>query len=186
MANQQYDDDELAPFQTTSYKPGEKKSIQKYQTLNTNDNLSQGSGPSDDSHCVVISQIALEVAGCSDIILDLSIPEALQTIKDKPFMIKKGMEYRMKVLFKIQHDVVSSLKYLQVVKRCGIQVDKTKEMIGSYGPASEPYEKKFMIEEAPTGMLAHSHYEVKSKFVDDDNVMHIEWNWSFDIKKDWE
>ena len=26
---------------------------------------------------------------------------------------------------------------------------------------------------------------LQSKFVDDDNVTHMEWNWSFDIKKDW-
>ncbi|RUS26660.1 immunoglobulin E-set [Jimgerdemannia flammicorona] len=190
MTNQQYNDDELAPSQTTK-----KKSIQEYQTLDTNNeslqkwkaslSLSQSSGPFDDPHHVIISQIALKVAGHSDIILDLSMPETLQTVKDKPFTIKEGVEYRMKVLFKIQHDVVSSLKYLQVVKRHGIQVDKTEEMIGSYGSAPEPYEKKFIIEEMPAGMLAHGHYEAKSKFVDDNNVMHIEWNWSFDIKKDW-
>lgn len=48
----------------------------------------------------------------------------------------------MKVKFIIQHDLVCGLKYLQVVKRKGITVDKTEEMIGSYGPAGEPYEKK--------------------------------------------
>jgi Rho GDP-dissociation inhibitor len=191
-----HEDDEFAPSQTAGYKPGEKKSIQEYQTLDANDEslqkwkaslgLGQGSGPSDDPRRVVISQIALEVAGRSDVVLDLSTPEALQTVKDKPFTIKEGVEYRMKVLFMIQHDVVSGLKYLQVVKRRGIRVDKTEEMIGSYGPAPEPYEKKFMVEEAPAGMLARGHYEAKSKFVDDDNVTHIEWNWSFDIKKDWE
>lgn len=31
------DDDELAPTQTTGYKPGEKKSVQEYQTLDAND-----------------------------------------------------------------------------------------------------------------------------------------------------
>ncbi|RUO96583.1 immunoglobulin E-set [Jimgerdemannia flammicorona] len=187
MANQQHDDDELAPSQTAGYKPREKKSIQEYQTLYTNDESlqNQGSGPSDDPYHIIISQIALEVASHLDIILDLSTPEALQTVKDKPFTIKEGVEYRMKVLFKIQHDVVSSLKYLQVIKRHGIWIDKTEEMIGSYGPMPEPY-KKFMVKEVPTGMLARGHYEAKSKFVDDDNVMHIEWNWSFDIKKNWE
>ena len=40
-------------------------------------------------------------------------------------------------------------------------VDKTEEMIGSYGPAAEAYEKKFQLEEAPSGMLARGHYEAK-------------------------
>lgn len=63
--------------------------------------------------------------------------------------------------YRIQHEVVSGLKYLQVVKRKGIRVDKTEEMIGSYGPNVEPYEKKFQLEEAPSGMLARGHYEAK-------------------------
>lgn len=64
-------------------------------------------------------------------------------------------------------------------------VDKTEEMIGSYGPSPDAYEKKFQPEEAPSGMLLRGHYEAKSKFVDDDGVTHIQWDWSFDIKKDW-
>lgn len=40
-------------------------------------------------------------------------------------------------------------------------VDKTEEMIGSYGPAADSYEKKFQLEEAPSGMLARGHYEAK-------------------------
>jgi hypothetical protein len=52
---------------------------------------------------------------------------------------------------RIQHDVVSGLKYLHVVKRSGIKgtslptrvvltifftVDKMEEMVGSYGPSA--------------------------------------------------
>jgi hypothetical protein len=40
-------------------------------------------------------------------------------------------------------------------------VDKTEEMIGSYGPNAEAYEKKFQVEEAPSGMLARGHYDAK-------------------------
>lgn len=42
-------------------------------------------------------------------------------------------------------------------------VDKTEEMIGSYGPSAEAYEKKFLAEEAPSGMLARGHYDAKVK-----------------------
>ncbi|KAG0789619.1 hypothetical protein G6F22_006652 [Rhizopus arrhizus] len=133
---------------------------------------------------VVVEHIALEIEGREDVIVDLSSPEAVEQAKNIPFTIKEGAEYRMKVKFRVQHDVVSGLKYLQVVKRKGIRVDKTEEMIGSYGPSADPYEKKFLPEEAPSGMLARGHYEAKSKFIDDDNVTHMEWTWSFDIKKD--
>ncbi|RUS15220.1 immunoglobulin E-set [Endogone sp. FLAS-F59071] len=233
-----HEDDEFAPSQTAGYKPGEKKSLQEYQTLDANDESlqkwkaslglgqvaaastpsnhcvsvdSHNPGPADDPRRVVVEKIALEVVEREDVVLDLSTPELLKGLKDNPFTIKEGVEYRIKVKFRIQHEVVAGLKYLQVVKRHGIRgafglgledlstytllctayflhgsaVDKSEEMIGSYGPSTEPYEKKFMVEEAPAGMLARGHYEAKSKFVDDDNVTHMEWNWSFDIKKDW-
>ncbi|KAI8580160.1 hypothetical protein K450DRAFT_238457 [Umbelopsis ramanniana AG] len=190
-----HEEDELAPTQTAGYKVGEKKSLQEYETLDANDEslkkwkaslgLGQAAAPTDDPRRVVVLGIALEVAGRTDVTVDLSTPNALEQARSHPFTIKEGVEYRMKVKFRIQHDVVSGLKYLQVVKRKGLRVDKTEEMIGSYGPNAEPYEKKFQTEEAPSGMLARGHYEAKSKFVDDDNVTHMEWNWSFDIKKDW-
>ncbi|KAF9322864.1 hypothetical protein BG006_001989, partial [Podila minutissima] len=144
----------------------------------------------DDPHNVVVVQLALEVAGRPDVILDLTKSEA--ELKDHSFTIKEGVEYRLKVLFKVQHEVVSGLKYMQVVKR---KVDKSEEMIGSYAAQAAPYEKKasqgswmdafFLSEEAPSGMLARGHYEAKSKFVDDDGTTHKEWSWAFDIKKDW-
>ena len=40
-------------------------------------------------------------------------------------------------------------------------------------------------ETAPSGMLGRGHYTALSKFVDDDNQTHLQFKWSFDIKKDW-
>lgn len=40
-------------------------------------------------------------------------------------------------------------------------------------------------EEAPSGMLARGHYNVRSRFVDDDGHIHLEFQWSFDIAKEW-
>ncbi|KAI7878341.1 E set domain-containing protein [Lichtheimia hyalospora FSU 10163] len=189
-----HEDEDLAPSQTAGYKPGEKKSLQEYHSLDAQDESlkkwkeSLGlkvSAPTDDSRRVVVEYIALEVQDREDVKIDLSTPDAIEKAKSTPFTIKEGVEYRMKVRFRVQHEVVSGLKYLQVVKRKGVRVDKTEEMIGSYGPAADAYEKKFQLEEAPSGMLARGHYDARSKFVDDDGVTHVEWNWSFDIKKDW-
>ena len=195
MSGQQNEDD-LAPTMTPGYKPGEKKTLEEYAQLDQNDeslkkwkeSLGIGAGTAADSsdpRKVIVLQLAMDVQGRPDVVLDLSTPEAVQTSSKSPITIKEGVEYRMKILFKIQHDVVSGLKYLQAVKRMGVRVDKTEEMIGSYGPRAEPYERKFALEEAPSGMLARGHYDVKSKFIDDDGNVHMEWDWSFDIKKDW-
>jgi len=191
----EHEEDDFAPSTTAGYKVGEKKTIDEYANLDANDEslkkwkeslgIHKAAGPADDPRRVVIIKLALEVSGRPDVVLDLSTLDALEHSKSTPFTIKEGVEYRMKVTFRVQHDVISGLKYLQVVKRKGVRVDKTEEMIGSYGPQEVPYEKKFLAEEAPSGMLARGHYEAKSKFVDDDKVTHLEWSWSFDIKKDW-
>jgi len=61
-------------------------------------------------------------------------------------------------------------------------------MIGSYVPNTEEtphYVKRFADEDAPSGMLARGHYNAVSTFVDDDKHKHLEFEWSFDIAKDW-
>jgi len=129
-----------------------------------------------------------EVEGRPDITIDVSEPGALETLKNKPFTIKEGCRYQMKAVFVVQHEVLSGLKYVQALKRKGIRVGKDQEMIGSYPPNSTDkptYTKKFAPEEAPSGMLARGHYEAVSKFIDDDNHTHLQFEWSFDITKDW-
>jgi hypothetical protein len=50
----------------------------------------------------------------------------------------------MKAQFKVQHEILAGLKYLQKVTRMGVS-NKMQEMMGSYGPSTEEkpfYEKK--------------------------------------------
>jgi Rho GDP-dissociation inhibitor len=58
---------------------------------------------------------------CFPVLVLIFFLEAIDQAKNAPFTIKEGVEYRMKVKFRVQHDVVSGLKYLQVVKRKGIR-----------------------------------------------------------------
>ena len=67
-----------------------------------------------------------------------------------------------------------------------MSVDKTQHMVGSYGPKTEAHAYVTPLEEAPKGMVSRGHYTVKSKFTDDDKNIYLEWEWSFDIKKEWE
>jgi len=192
-------EDELAPEATEGFKVGEKKTIDEYQQLDANDeslrkwkeSLGLGAGntisdPNDPRTCIILS-LGLEVEGRPDITIDLSQPGSVETLKSKPFTIKEGAQYRMKVKFKVQNQILSGLKYLQVVKRHGLS-QKEQEMLGSYGPntTDKPfYEKKFHPEEAPSGMLVRGKYTATSKFVDDDNHTHLKFEWSLEIKKDW-
>lgn len=136
----------------------------------------------------ISSQRNQEVDGRPDIVIDVSAPGAAESLKSKPFIIKEGTTYRMKATFVVQHEVLSGLKYVQQVKRKGIPVGKDQEMIGSFPPNTtdrRTHSKSFAPEEAPSGMLVRGKYEAVSKFVDDDNVTHLKFEWSFEIAKDW-
>ncbi|KAK4544458.1 hypothetical protein LTR36_004349 [Oleoguttula mirabilis] len=191
--------DELEPEHTEGFKVGEKKTIDEYQQLDQNDeslrkwkeSLGIGSGktlsdPNDPRKCIILS-LGLEVQGRPDIIIDLSKPGSLEDLNKHPFTIKEGSTFRMKARFKVQHQILSGMKYVQVVSRMGVK-NKMQEMIGSYSPntTDKPeFEKRFESETAPSGMIGRGHYEAVSKFVDDDQQTHLQFKWSFDIKKDW-
>ena len=40
-------------------------------------------------------------------------------------------------------------------------------------------------ENAPSGMIARGEYKAHCKFLDDDKTKWLEWDWAFNIKKDW-
>ncbi|KAF2273564.1 E set domain-containing protein [Westerdykella ornata] len=190
-------DEELKPEQTAGFKVGQQRTIEELKELDKNDesvrkwkeSLIGGgdlSDPNDPRKCIILS-LGLEVQGRPDIIIDLKDPSSLETLKTKPFTIKEGAEFRMKVTFKVQHQILSGLKYLQVVKRAGLS-QKHQEMIGSYGPNTKDkpfYEKKFEPDTAPSGMLGRGKYKAVSKFIDDDNETHLQFEWAFNVEKDW-
>ncbi|KAF7981646.1 hypothetical protein HWV62_32750 [Athelia sp. TMB] len=110
-----------------------------------------------------------------------------QTASDV-FTIKEGVEYNVTITFKVNHSIISGVRYIQVVKRGGIRVDKLEQMLGSYGPTPDgkPYTKVFDPEESPSGMLARSGtYNVRSRVLDDDGEVYADWTWSFKLAKEW-
>ena len=68
--------------------------------------------------------------GRSDIIIDLTKPGSLEELNKHPFTIKEGATFRMKARFKVQHQILSGMKYIQVVSRLGVK-NKMQEMIVS-------------------------------------------------------
>ena len=57
-----------------------------------------------------------------------------------------------------------------------------EEMLGSYAPG-QFHEKKFPLEEAPSGILARGKYEARSKFTDDDGKSYLDFTWSFEVPR---
>ncbi|KAF0308549.1 Rho GDP-dissociation inhibitor 2 [Amphibalanus amphitrite] len=132
---------------------------------------------------VIVRRLALVVEGRDDVVLDLS--GDLETLKSQTITIKEGIQYRLRIEFHVQRDIVTGLRYTQKTYRKGIQVDKMNQMLGSYGPRKEVHTHLTPMEDAPSGMLARGTYHVKSVFCDDDKNEYLKWEWSFEIKKDW-
>jgi len=196
-----HNEQDLLPDQTEGFKVAEKKTLDEYHQMDAGDESLQRykeslglggrgkdlSDPSDPRVCVILS-LTMDSEGRPPVTIDLSTKGAEHTLKDKPFKIKEGAKFNMTAKFKVQHEVLSGLQYVQIVKRKGIRISKDQEMIGSYAPNTEKqphYTKRFADEDAPSGMLARGHYTAVSTFVDDDKHKHLEFEWSFDIAKDW-
>ncbi|GAA5984093.1 hypothetical protein JCM10908_006048 [Rhodotorula pacifica] len=189
-------DADLAPTATEGYKVGQAKTLDELQQLDAEDEslarwkASLGLGakvaaPNAGPNVEVLSLSLHSPTRPQPIVLDLAQPEKLKALKKDPVVIKEGVEYSVELSFKV-NNLVSGLKYLQVVRRMGANVDKLESMIGSYGPAAEPITKRFVSEEAPTGMLARSgSYTVRSRIIDDDGKVYADFEWTFKLAKEW-
>jgi len=189
-------DDELAPTITPGYKPGEIKSMEEYHQLDAEDESlqkwkaslgvtgqpSSASGP----NVIVKSLSLLSETRSEPLTFDLTDEKILGSLKSTPITIKEGVEYSVAISFEIKHTIVTGLKYLQVIKRAGLKVDKMEEMLGSYGPNEKPYTKVFPPEESPSGVIARSgSYNARSRIVDDDGSVYVDFSWTFKLAKEW-
>ena len=132
---------------------------------------------------VLLKAMHFKPADRDPISLDLSKTN-LQELKKSSILVKEGCKYKIQINFKVQRDIVSGLRYRQSSFRKGIRVENSSIMMGSYGPKDL---HTFCTQEdtAPSGMIARGSYNVKSKFIDDDNNTVLEWEWVFEIKKEW-
>ncbi|NXU57332.1 GDIR3 inhibitor, partial [Turnix velox] len=110
----------------------------------------------------------------------------LELLRGRAFVLKEGVDYRVKVSFKVNREIVCGLRCLHLTYRRGRPVDRDVFMVGSYAPRAEEYEVVTPAEEAPRGWLARGCYRVRSLVTDDDKTEHLSWEWGLCIKKAWE
>lgn len=187
--------DNEAPEETPGYQAPAQKSLDDIQNLDADDEslvkykqtllagVDPDAAPADDPRRVVVKSMAFVVDGRDDVVLDLM--GDLGALKERSLIVKEGIEFRLQLTFRVQHEIVSGLKYHHTISRKGITVDKQSYMVGSYPPKAESHTFTCPADEAPKGMMARGNYKIKSKFIDDDKNVHLAWEWSMDIKKDW-
>ncbi|GMM30607.1 Rdi1 protein [Martiniozyma asiatica (nom. inval.)] len=195
------DDFDLQPEEVPGFKVGAKRTVDEYAKLDANDeslnkwkrSLGLNTGnplsviPGDERKVVILS-MTLTIQGENPVVVDLSNANDYDALKAKKihFKIKEKSIYQLTVKFKVQHEIITGLKYLQGVKKAAITVDKLEEPMGSFAPNTEDkqfYEKVFDEVEAPSGFIARGSYSAVSKFIDDDKVTHLIVPWSFQITK---
>ena len=120
-----------------------------------------------------------------DIIRQVDTPEKVALLEKEPISIKEGTKYQFIVTYRVQHDIVPALHFVNTIKKTMVTVDQQNTMMGSYAPRAEPYTYKSQAQYAPSGMLARGAFKANTKFVDDDGFSHLELNYSLVIKKDW-
>ncbi|ODM99316.1 Rho GDP-dissociation inhibitor 1 [Orchesella cincta] len=136
-----------------------------------------------DPRKVIVKKLALVVEGMADKELDLT--GDLTKLKEQKFKIKEGVQYKIRIDFIVQREIVHGLKYVQKTYRKGIPVDTMTHMVGSYGPKVEIQSYTTPQEEAPSGLLYRGDYSISSNFTDDDKNVHLKWEWKNEICKDW-
>lgn len=136
-----------------------------------------------DPRRVIVQSLQLVVDGRPDVTIDLT---DINNVKGKKFVMKEGCQYRLRINFYVQREIVAGLKYVQKVQRMTVQLDKATQMVGSYPPSEKIHSYLTPVEESPSGMMARGTYNIRSLFTDDDQNEHLKWEWVLEIKKDWE
>lgn len=131
---------------------------------------------------VKIVSLTIICSGRPDIILPIPFTS---DAKKSIFTLKEGSQYRLKFSFTVSNNIVSGLKYTNVVWKTGIRVDKTKIMLGTYSPRQEPYTYELEEETTPSGLFARGTYSASTKFVDDDGKCYLDTSYHFEIQKSW-
>mmetsp|Transcript_19687 Transcript_19687/g.58689 ORF Transcript_19687/g.58689 Transcript_19687/m.58689 type:complete len:199 (+) Transcript_19687:24-620(+) len=196
-------DAEPDEVEDTGYKAPAQKSVAEMTELDKDDEAlnrwkaqllggAKGGGegpPVTVQRMVVVGPDKLDLKGPPkelSLILDDEARVASYKEKAAAFTFQEAADYCIKVEFTVNKEVVSGLKLINKVKRKGIKVDTQNFMFGSYGAKEEGQCAYSSVQDVPKGMLARGFYTVNSKFIDDDKMIHAEWDWCFHIKKTWE
>jgi len=163
----------------------EDESLRKYKEALLGQASKEAFAPKDDPRRVVITELRVTCEGRpgGDIIYNLETKESLEKLKDQPFTLMEGCNYKISVTFRVQHEIVSGLKYSNVVSRLALKA-RDETMIGSFAPQKDTYKVTFPRngwETAPKGMVSRGKYKAKTQFIDDDKQVHLEYEYASEI-----
>ena len=107
-------------------------------------------------------------------------------LKKTGVSIKEGSEYKFRLSFRVQHEILPGLKYVNRLKRMGMKTAADELVIGSYAPQTEPHVFEFPRHDwidAPKGMMYRGAYTASDRFVDGDGRTHLEYDYPVKVTK---
>lgn len=134
-----------------------------------------------DPRTILFDSFILEPTGENHVKLD---PNTLSKDNDSAFTLKENGEFRLRIKFRVQREIVLGLKKQMKVYRKGVRVSSEQVTMGSFAPGKE-HDFAFDLEDAPGGFLARGTYTAQVIFIDDDKNNHLQFDYKFKIGKAW-
>ncbi|ANB12737.1 Rdi1p [Sugiyamaella lignohabitans] len=180
-----------------------KKAIEEYITLDAEDeslvrwkkslglnvdnyNGVNSIGDPTDKRKLVVVHIKVAVEGRDPVFLNTENESEIKNFGKNPVAAIEHAKFKITIRFRIQHEILTGLRYYQTAKRGGITMSKTDHTLGAYPPNTpdKPYYEVSLPEgEAPGGLLARGSYSCSTTFYDDDKVSHLTIPWKLMIVK---
>ncbi|KAL4081757.1 immunoglobulin E-set [Scleroderma yunnanense] len=122
------DQDDLMPSTTPGYKPSAAKTTDEYAKLDAGDEslnrwkASLGIVPgttTGDATGPKLTVLTLELLSPTlpadkKLAFDLTNPATIADIKKNPVIIKEGIEYNVRITFRVNHSIISGVRYIQL------------------------------------------------------------------------
>jgi len=144
--------------------------------------------PENDPRRVVISEFQIIFRDHDvPVVINVESPEELEAAKNNSMIVKEGCHFKMRLSFRVQHNVVLGLKLSNTIYgSLGAKLASDTEMLGTY-PPKEEFQfveiPRVGWNEAPKGAIARGTYKAKCKFIDDDGNNHLTFEYQMKIAK---
>ncbi|KAH9965715.1 rho GDP-dissociation inhibitor [Russula dissimulans] len=196
MADDHEDAEDFVANNTPGYNPAAGKTVEEYRNLDAEDeslarwkaSLGLDGASSANTSGPKLTVLSLELTSPSlpegkSLKIDFTKDE--NYYENNPIQVKEGVPYKAIISYRVNHSIVTGARYIQVIKRSLVTIAKVEAMLGSYSANTEPRFTEVISDEFPSGIVARSTYNVRSRVVDLDGHVYVERKWHFKIAKDW-
>ncbi|KAJ8607182.1 hypothetical protein CTAYLR_007341 [Chrysophaeum taylorii] len=164
----------------------EDESLRKYKEQLLGAAAKGDLGDASDPRKLIVTEFRVMFNGAApDLVFTLDNPAGMMLLKQNGMSIKEGVEYKFRISFRVQHEILAGLKFCNKTKKMGVsQADEL--MIGSYPPQTAAHVFEFPRHgwmETPKGMMYRGSYTATDKFVDSDGVVHLEYSYPLKVGK---